>query len=77
MPDREWQLARWCQGHKLAEQAKVHWLNVLQMQPTCEEALVGVDARWFNGRLVKRAELAKQKRADRGVVRNRSTRTRP
>ena len=26
--------------------------NVLQMQPTCEEALVALDVRWLNGRLV-------------------------
>jgi hypothetical protein len=69
-PDREWQLARWCQAQKLAEQAEFHWLNVLRMQPTCEEALVAMDARWLNGRLVKREELAKQKRADHRATRN-------
>lgn len=69
-PDRELLLARWCQGQQLAEQAQFHWRNVLRMQPASEEALLALDLRWLNGRLVPREELTQQKRADYRAARN-------
>jgi hypothetical protein len=63
-PDRELKLARWCSDQKLSPQAEFHWRNVLRSEPKHEEALRALDAQWWNGRLVKRGDLAEQKRAD-------------
>ena len=79
-PDRDLQLARWCQEQRLAEQARFHWLNVLRVVPDHEEALMALDVRWMNGRLVKTDQVAQQKRADfqamRDTVNSNSTRKR-
>jgi hypothetical protein len=63
-PDNELRLARWCSEQNLTPQAEFHWRNILRDDPQNEEALREINAQWWNGRLVKRTDLAKQKRAD-------------
>ena len=61
-PTQDLLLARWCQDNKLTEEAHFHWLNVLRVQPNHEEALSALDVQWYNGRLLKRDQVAEQKR---------------
>ena len=63
-PTQDLLLARWCQEKKLTEEARFHWLNVLRVQPNHEEALSALDVQWYNGRLLKRDQVAEQKRED-------------
>ncbi|MHB0960237.1 MAG: polymorphic toxin-type HINT domain-containing protein [Pirellulaceae bacterium] len=69
-PTKDLLLARWCQGQKLTEESEFHWLNVLRIQPNHEEALRALDVEWYNGRLVKRDQVAAQKREDFKASRN-------
>ncbi|MHB8972518.1 MAG: polymorphic toxin-type HINT domain-containing protein [Pirellulaceae bacterium] len=63
-PTQDLLLARWCQANKLHEEAQFHWLNVLRVQPNHEEALSALNVQWYNGRLLKRDQVAAQKRED-------------
>ncbi|MCU0959173.1 MAG: HINT domain-containing protein [Pirellulaceae bacterium] len=63
-PRRDVLLARWCQEQKLTDEARCHWLGVLRAQPNHEEALRALDMQWYNGQLLPRAQVARQRRVD-------------
>ena len=69
-PAKDLLLARWCQEKKLTEEARFHWLNVLRVQPNHEEALRALEVQWYNGQLLKREQVAEQKREDFKASRN-------
>jgi hypothetical protein len=61
--DSQIALARWCRKNQLLDEAKVHWANVLTVEPGNEEALRALGKRWYAGRLMTYAEIdtAKQR----------------
>lgn len=60
-PEAQLSLARWCRKHGLAEEARFHWTTLLTWQPHNDEALRALGLRWFNGRLMTKAEVAEAK----------------
>ncbi len=57
------ELATWCDKNKLVEQARVHWLNVLEFEPRDEQALAGLDFQDYDGRLLTRQQIEQAKTA--------------
>ena len=60
--DEQLQLARWCDQHKLADEAEFHWSNVLAHQPIHAEALRATDSCWYQGQRMTNDEVAAAKR---------------
>jgi hypothetical protein len=62
------ELARWCRRNNLDQEARVHWSNVLAVQPRNEEAQRALGMRWFADRLRTHAEI-KEIKAERRAAR--------
>ena len=45
-------LAQWCKKHHLPDEARLHWMIVLQLQPDYPEALAAMKLKPFNGVLM-------------------------
>ncbi|MCC6125944.1 MAG: hypothetical protein IT426_13345 [Pirellulales bacterium] len=54
-------LAQWCRKNKLADEERVHWLSVLQMQPNYPEAVERLDLRNYRGRMLTAEQIARFK----------------
>ena len=61
-PAAQLELARWCRRNNLDEEAKIHWANVLSLDPNNREALRALGAEWFDGRLMTYAQIDAAKR---------------
>ena len=59
--DDQLQLARWCDQHQLADEARFHWSNVLAHQPNHAEALRATDSCWYQGQRMTYAEVKSAK----------------
>jgi hypothetical protein len=57
------ELAAWCHKNKLFEQARLHWLKVLEFEPTDQQALSGLGVQWYEGRLLTAAQIEQGKKA--------------
>ncbi len=57
------ELAAWCHKNKLLEQARLHWLKVLEFEPADEQALSGLGLQWYDGRLLTAAQIEQGKKA--------------
>lgn len=64
-------LAQWCRKHELAELEKMHWLQVIRIQPHQPAALNALDLRWHDGILLTVAELKKLESQERLTYRQR------
>jgi hypothetical protein len=56
-PDGLRDLAAWCRSHGLPAESRVHWLQLLELQPDDEEALRALNARWYHGQLLTEAQF--------------------
>lgn len=54
-------LARWCRSRKLADRERLHWFNVLKIDPSNKEARLRLTVQEFGGRLVTADELQQWK----------------
>jgi len=59
--DAQWQLALWCQGRGLADQARAHLIAVTRLDPTRDGAWKRLGYRKHDGRWVTDASLAAEK----------------
>ncbi len=50
-------LAQWCKKNRLDDEARFHWMTVLQFQPDNAEALAALKLKSFNGSLMTPAEI--------------------
>lgn len=62
-PEAQLALARWCRKNGLEDEARFHWSTLLTFAPNNQEALRALGVRWFNGRLMTKAEVATAKAA--------------
>lgn len=60
-------LARWCQRHELDNEARWHWLNVLESEPDHPAALKQLGFERYEGELYKASEIAALKEAKRNL----------
>jgi len=71
-PESQLSLARWCKKKGLLEEARFHWMCVLAIDPSFEEAQSALNVRYYNGQLLtpEAIERAKIKlRANEGSAR--------
>jgi hypothetical protein len=61
-PDGELFLARWCRSKNLPDEARFHWLQLLQFEPAHEEALRSLAVRRYKGASVTYDEMLQQKK---------------
>ncbi len=61
-PAAQLELARWCHRNNLDAEARIHWANVLSLEPNNDEALRALGADWFRGRLMSYAQIDAAKR---------------
>ena len=54
-------LARWCRKNKLADQERVHWQKVLQLQPDNAEAIQRLGLKPFAGLLMSQDQIKQVK----------------
>lgn len=54
-------LARWCRSRKLVDRERLHWFNVLKIDPSNKEARLRLTVQEFGGRLVTADELQQWK----------------
>ena len=59
--DEQRALARWCHQHELTEEARVHWMNVLELAPNDRGAVRALDLHWYRNRIRTSAEIAQEK----------------
>ena len=55
--DSQAALARWCRKNKLADEERVHWQIVLQLQPGNAEAIQGLGLKPYGGMLLTQAQI--------------------
>ncbi len=55
--DNHRDLAHWCSKHDLSEEARVHWVKVLEAAPADREAAKALDLRRFRGRMLTGDEV--------------------
>ena len=48
-------LAKWCKKNRLPDEERVHWLAVLQLEPSNSEAIKGLDLHPYRGMLLTNA----------------------
>lgn len=51
------ELAQWCHNHRLVDEARTHWLKVLEFERTNAEARKALGLEWIDGRLVTRDQV--------------------
>jgi hypothetical protein len=61
--DNHRELARWCRKHNLPEEQRVHWAHVLEFNPQDAEALAALGLELYQGRLMTRAQIEREKKA--------------
>jgi hypothetical protein len=59
--DAQAALARWCHKNRLSNQERVHWTNVLELQPDNPEAIKGLDLHVYQGMLLTHRQIAELK----------------
>lgn len=64
-PPLEESLARWCDKHKLVEQARFHWTRLLVYQPQNQEAMIALDLVRFGDKLLTKEQAAQERKAAR------------
>ena len=55
-------LAEWCRKHHLADEARAHWLKVLEFEPNDTGAFEALGLEWFDGRLLTRPQINQAKK---------------
>ena len=61
-------MARWCQGQPaLAEQARFHWLKLLERDPNAPEALAALGLCRYQGELIDRDQVQSREKARQAV----------
>jgi hypothetical protein len=55
--DSQRELARWCDKRQLKPEARVHWMKLLEYEPSDAEAIKALDLRLYQGRLVTRKQI--------------------
>jgi hypothetical protein len=61
--DNHRELARWCKKNRLPDEQRVHWAKVLEYDPQDAEALSALGLQLYNGRLMTRSQIEKEKTA--------------
>jgi hypothetical protein len=61
-PQGQLELARWCRGNNLNEEARFHWASVLAVDANNREALRATGMRWRNGKLATAAQFKEQRK---------------
>jgi hypothetical protein len=56
-------LARWCRSNRLEDESRVHWSNVLSVDPNHREALRVLKLHWSDGKLLGRDDIKQAKKA--------------
>ena len=56
-------LAAWCRDHGLLAESRIHWTQVLMLQPQNKEALRGWGAQWHQGQLLTDGQVQQEKPA--------------
>ena len=59
--DSQAALARWCRKNKLADEERVHWQIVLQLQPGNPEAIQGLGLKPYAGMLLTQSQIQQVK----------------
>ena len=59
--DSQAALARWCRKNKLADEERVHWQIVLQLQPGNAEAIQGLGLKPYAGMLLTQSQIQQVK----------------
>jgi hypothetical protein len=60
-PKAQLTLARWCERNGLTDEARIHWLSVLAVEPNSGEALRALKMEWFQGELLSREDATRAK----------------
>src|SRR5262249_26886671 len=60
--DLELALAHWCQTNGLAEQARFHWMRLLQVRPASPDAIKGLGLVIYGDKLLTREQLEAEKK---------------
>jgi hypothetical protein len=60
--DNQRALAEWCRKHHLADEARAHWLKVLEFDPNDAGAYDALGLEWFDGRLLTRPQINQAKK---------------
>lgn len=55
-------LAEWCRKRHLPDEARAHWLKVLEFEPNDAGAYEALGLEWFDGRLLTRPQIAEAKK---------------
>jgi hypothetical protein len=55
-------MAEWCRKHHLADEARAHWLKVLEFEPNDAGAFEALGLEWFDGRLLTRPQIVEAKK---------------
>lgn len=61
-------LARWCRRNRLEEEARAHWIRVLQLQPDHQEAINALGLRPYDGMLLSQEQIEQLKRQKQQVI---------
>ena len=59
--DSQAALARWCRKNKLADEERIHWQIVLQLQPGNPEAIQGLGLKPYAGMLLTQSQIQQVK----------------
>lgn len=60
--DNQRVLAEWCRKHRLIDEARTHWLKVLEFEPGNASAHEALGLEWFDGRLLTRPQIVQAKK---------------
>lgn len=70
-PSRHQALARWCEDQGLKDEARAHWIGVLQQDPDHRAALANLSLEWEEGRLIETSYRRSEAKEDREASRER------
>jgi len=62
--DLELALARWCHSNGLEEQARFHWMRLLQVKPASPDAIKGLGLVVYGDKLLTREQLEAEKKLE-------------